>query len=273
MKQYIVIAALLLTHISLIRAEEPENSSPQLGEVAATPTGAYDAPHSAPAWDDANALYAEGNYQDAIAAYEAIIAADPTPEAYYNLGNAYFKTGEVALSILAYERSLRLRPRDKNTLHNLQFAQARIIDNIEDNHRFFLANWAESFRNLLPEYRWFRLSVGLFILMLISAFLFAFGRGLVLRKVGFHTAWVALLCSVISLWCAASLHHRDTAREEAIVVQGIVNAKSSPDKSGTDLFILHEGTKVWVKDNVNGWCEIHVGDNIGWVRNTTIERI
>ncbi len=225
------------------------------------------------AWESANNLYAEGNYQDAIAAYEAIVADSPSPEAYYNLGNAYFKIGEIAQSILAYERALRLRPNYDDAKHNLQFAQSKIIDNIEDNHQFFLSQWAEAFRNLLAEPIWFRLSVALFILFLLFSFGFAFGNTPVLRKIAFHFAWIALLTSVISLSCAASLHHRDAAREEAIILQGIVNAKSSPDKSGTDLFILHEGTKVRIKDSVNGWCEIHVGDNIGWIRQNALERI
>jgi tetratricopeptide (TPR) repeat protein len=224
-------------------------------------------------WDSANQLYAEGNYADAAEQYRAILEETPRAEVYYNLGNAEFKQGEIARAILAYERALRLKPNYPDCKHNLQFAQAKIIDNIEDNHRFFLAQWAEAFRNLLSEATWFQLSVVLFFCFLICAFLFAFGRSIALRKTGFHLAWITLLCSVVMLCCAASLHHRDTAREEAIIVQGIVNAKSSPDKSGTDLFILHEGTKVWVGETVNGWCNIHVGDNIGWITNSALERI
>ena len=224
-------------------------------------------------WEDANQLYADGNYADAAAAYEALIAESPSAEAYYNLGNAHFKSGEIASSILAYERALRIRPNYDDAKHNLQFAQSKIIDNIEDNHQFFLSQWAEAFRNLLSEALWFRCSVALFILFLLCALGFAFGNTLLLRKIAFHFAWIALLCSIISLSCAGSLHHRDKAREEAIIMQGIVNAKSSPDKSGTDLFVLHEGTKVRIKDSVNGWCEIHVGDNIGWVKHSALERI
>ena len=224
-------------------------------------------------WEAANQLYAEGNYADAAEQYEAILEETPTAEVYYNLGNAYFKTGEIARAILSYERALRLKPNYPDCKHNLAFAQAKIIDNIEDNHRFFLAQWATAFRNLESENTWFHLSVGLFILFLICAFVFAFGRNIVLRKTGFHIAWISLVCSIVTLCCAASLHHRDSAREEAIIVQGIVNAKSSPDKSGTDLFILHEGTKVWVEETVNGWCSVHVGDNVGWVSSSAIERI
>ena len=228
---------------------------------------------TAATWEEANALYAEGNYADAATQYETIVLDDPQPEVYYNLGNAYFKQGEIARAILSYERALRLKPNYPDCKHNLQFAQAKIIDNIEDNHRFFLAQWAEAFRNLLSETIWFYISVALFILALIGAFTFAFGRQMALRKTGFHFAWAALLCSVIALCCAGSLHHRDNAREEAIIIQGIVNAKSSPDKSGTDLFILHEGTKVWVGETVNGWCSVHVGDHVGWISSNALERI
>lgn len=224
-------------------------------------------------WDSANQLYAEGNYADAAEQYQAILEETPRAEVYYNLGNAEFKQGEIARAILAYERALRLKPNYPDCKHNLQFAQAKIIDNIEDNHRFFLAQWAEAFRNLLSEATWFQISVVLFFCFLVCAFLFAFGRNIALRKTGFHIAWVTLLCSIVTLCCAASLHHRDKAREEAIIVQGIVNAKSSPDKSGTDLFILHEGTKVWVGETVNGWCSVHVGDNVGWISGSALERI
>ena len=71
------------------------------------------------AFADANQLYADGNFADAANAYEAIIAEQPNSEAYYNLGNAYFKQDELAKAILAYERCLRLDPRNKDAKYNL----------------------------------------------------------------------------------------------------------------------------------------------------------
>jgi hypothetical protein len=72
---------------------------------------------------------------------------------------------------------------------------------------------------------------------------------------------------------ASSLYQRDTERAEAIITQGIVNAKSSPDRSGTDLFTIHEGTKVVITETIGGWCCIHVGNNIGWMQLAHLERI
>ena len=222
---------------------------------------------------EANAQYAEGNYAEAAESYRQVLVEQPSAEVYYNLGNACFKQGELSQSILAYERALRLRPLYKDAQYNLKFAQSRIVDNIEDTNSFFVSNWLKAVRNLLSEQTWMWLSVVLFLLTLTGAMLFAFSRTVWLRKTAFYTAIVALVISIAACANAGSLHKRDTLRAEAVITQGIVNAKSSPDRSGTDLFTLHEGTKVVIKEQLGNWCNIHVGNNIGWIPLTTLERI
>lgn len=221
----------------------------------------------------ANANYAEGNYTEAAKQYQEVLAEQPSAEVYYNLGNAYFKQGELSQSILAYERALRLKPTMKDTKHNLQFAQTRIVDNIEDTQSFFLSSWLKAVRNALNQQVWVILSISLFILALVGFFFFAFSRTIWLRKTAFYTSLVALLISICACANAGSLHKRDTQRSEAIITQGIVNAKASPDRSGTDLFTIHEGTKVRITDVIGEWCCIHVGNNIGWMQLAHLERI
>ena len=222
---------------------------------------------------DANAQYAEGNYTEAAIQYEQILTEQPSAEVYYNLGNAYFKQGELAQAILAYERALRLQPSLQDAKHNLQFAQSRIIDNIQDTQSFFLSNWLQAIRNALSQRTWIILSISLFILALVGFFLFAFSQIIWLRKTAFYTSLVALIISMAACANAGSLHQRDTLRAEAIITQGIVNAKSSPDRSGTDLFTIHEGTKVEIKEVIGEWCCVHVGNNIGWMPLAHLERI
>ena len=224
-------------------------------------------------FSQANAQYAEGNYAEAAAQYEQVIVEQPSAEAYYNLGNAYFKQGELAQAILAYERALRIEPSYKDAKHNLLFAQSRIVDNIEDTQSFFLSNWLKAIRNALNQQTWMILSIALFICMLIGFFLFAFSQTVWVRKTAFYTSLVALLISLVACINAGSLHHRDTERAEAIITQGIVNAKSSPDRSGTDLFTVHEGTKVEITETIGDWCCIHVGNYIGWMPLAHLERI
>lgn len=222
---------------------------------------------------DANAQYAEGNYAEAATQYEQILQEQPTAEVYYNLGNAYFKQGELAQSILAYERALRLKPSFKDAKHNLQFAQSRIIDNIEDTQSFFLSNWLKAIRNALSQRVWMVGSIVLFIMALVGFFLFAFSQTLWLRKTAFYCSVIALVISVMACANAGSLYQRDTQRSEAIITQGIVNAKSSPDRSGNDLFTVHEGTKVEIHEVIGEWCCVHVGNNIGWMPLEYLERI
>ena len=223
-------------------------------------------------FDLANAAYADGRYEEAAAGYEALLAEGPNATLYYDLGNAQFKRGELAQAILNYERALRLQPNHKDAQYNLKFAQSRITDNIVEQD-FFLSSWARVIRNNLRERTWLSLSIVLFILGLVGLLLFLLGREPWLRKTAFHTAWLALLFSLITGLNAYSLHQRNTLRNEAIITQGIVNAKSSPDRSGTDLFTLHEGTKVTIRETIGEWCNIRVGNNEGWIKQQNMERI
>lgn len=223
-------------------------------------------------FDAANSAYAEGNYQEAASIYQAMIDEAPDATLYYNLGNACFKQGELAQAILNYERALRMRPNYKDAQYNLKFAQSKITDNIVEQD-FFLSAWLRALRNSLSERTWFILSICLFILGLTGILAFLLGREIWLRKTAFHTAWLALLFSLIAGLNAGSLHQRDTLRNEAIITQGVVNAKSSPDRSGTDLFTIHEGTKVTIRETLGEWCNIRVGNNEGWIKQQNMERI
>ena len=238
----------------------------------------------APIWasratfEAANTAYADGRYRDAVALYQTIIAEQPNTKAsdmarvYYNLGNAQFKQGELAQAILAYERALRLDPRNEDVKHNLRFAQSRITDDIKDND-FFLSSWTKAVRNSASEEVWRWVSVGLFVLGLIGILLFLLSPILWLRKSAFYIALLALFISLCAGLNARSLHQRDTLRNEAIIIQGIVNAKSSPDRSGTDLFTVHEGTKITIRETIGEWANIRVAQYEGWIELRNLERI
>ena len=217
----------------------------------------------------ANAYYADSEWEQAAEAYQQCLT-DSTDgyltdqsrgEIYYNLGNARFKQGETAQAILAYERCLRLIPRHKDAQYNLEFAKTRIVDDIDDNRNFFLSSWAKTVRNQLTEKTW------------TGILLFALSGKIPVRKTAFHTAWITLILSLTTGLNAHSLHERDTKRAEAIITQGILNAKSSPDQSGTELFTLHEGTKVEILEELGEWCNIRVGNNEGWINTQHAERI
>jgi len=227
------------------------------------------------AMKQANDLYAAGNYSDAAKLYESLLVKQGVaPELYYNLGNAYYKSNETGKSILNYERALRLSPRFEDARANLELAQQKVVDNIVQAPTFFVGRWIENLIKLLTSNQWFVLSFSVFIVSLIFVLLFVFGSSLIIRKLSFYAGGSLLAVTVLAFVFAEIRKDQLIIHRDAIVMTGVVTVKSSPDKSGTDLFQLHEGTKVAIESTLGSWTEIKLGNgNIGWVEQENIEKI
>ena len=223
----------------------------------------------------ANSLYKKADYQGAAMQYENVAGKyGVSPELYYNLGNAYYKSGEIGRSILNYERALRLSPNYEDASVNLEFAQTKVVDNIMQIPPFFLKRWVDQFIKLLTVDQWYVVSVVVFILTLFCFLYFIFGNNLTVRRFAFYSSFVLLVLTIATVSFASIRHGQLNNHNEAIIMPATVTIKSSPDKSGTDLFQLHEGTKVTIKSSLDNWTEIVVGNgNIGWLESGNIEKI
>ena len=225
---------------------------------------------------DGDSAYVQGNYQKAIEQYRALIKDGyEDADIYYNLGNAYYRTEEITQAILAYERALLLSPGDADIRFNLQLARTKTIDKMVPQSEFFAVTWYRSLVNQMSVDGWARTSLVLLALTIILALLYLFSSPVWLRKVGFFGGLFALLFFLLSNLFAwqqkQTLNHRDGA----VVIQSAVPVKSTPAASGTDLFILHEGTKVIVTDDtMQDWREVRLPDGkVGWVETSQIEII
>lgn len=223
----------------------------------------------------ANDLYSKGDYSTAAKLYEKVLSTEGVaPELYFNLGNAYYKSNEIGRSILNYERALRLSPTFEDARVNLEIAQLKVIDNNVQVPTFFVGRWIENLIKLQNSNHWLGLSLALFLICLISAFLFVFGSTRQFRKISFYIGSVLLGISFLALIFSGIRKDQMLSHQEAVVLTGVVSVKGSPDKSGTDLFQLHEGTKVNIKSTLGSWIEIKLGNgNIGWVEQENIEKI
>ncbi len=223
----------------------------------------------------ANDLYAKGKFQLAAKQYEDILSNDGvSPILFYNAGNAYYKSKEIGHSILNYERALRLMPSFEDARYNLDLAQLKVVDNVVHAPTFFLMSWLATFLKLLSSNQWLYISIFVFFLCLISAFVFVFGPSRAMRKFSFYLGLCFLGFSLVMAVFAGIRKDQLVNHDEAIVMSGIVTVKSSPDASGTDLFQLHEGTKVYIKSVLGKWTEIVLGNgSIGWIEQTHIEVI
>ena len=169
-------------------------------------------------------------------------------------------------SILNYERALLLDPADQDIRFNLQMARQKSVDKIEPVGHFFLREWFESIQNIGSVNSWATTGVVCFILFIGCLILFFFSKWLRLKKVGFYLGLFFLALVVFSNIFAANQKRELENRANAIVFAPTVTIKSSPDASGNDLFILHEGTKVTIKNKLGDWSEIALEDgNVGWI--------
>jgi len=227
-------------------------------------------------WNAGVAAYTEGDYAQALRDWKDVQATGMmSRELYYNLGNAYFKTGEIAPAILWYERALRLDPSDADVRYNLEFARAQTQDKIDEVPEIFFEQWRHALCYLLPSNTWAVLSLVFFGITVALVLLFLLGSTSARRRTGFFTAIVTLLLALLG-WDFARWQRAEARRQDmAIVMRPVSSVKSSPSaESAKDLFILHEGTRVKVLDNVSGFSNIELADGRqGWIPSGEIEII
>ncbi|MDY5637881.1 MAG: tetratricopeptide repeat protein [Parabacteroides sp.] len=224
---------------------------------------------------EAEEAYAKEDYTQAIELYESILKSyGESAMVYYNLGNAYYKAGKVAPAILNYERALLLNPGDSDTRFNLQVARQKTVDKIEPIGEFFLTRWIGTVEDVYSADGWAKWGVASFVLFIGCLVLFFFSKWIRLKKIGFFAGICFLLISLVANLFADSQQDKLLHRADAIVFASTVTVKSSPDASGTDLFILHEGTKVTIKSTLGEWSEIQLEDgNVGWMPSKEIQQI
>ena len=224
----------------------------------------------------ADSAYVKGDYKAAIEIYESLAANNgESADVYYNLGNAYYKSENIAKAVLNYERALLLNPGDEDIRFNLELARSKTVDKVAPEYKFFLMEWLESIINLLSISAWSILAVVSFVVMLLTLLLFLFGKSVSTKKTGFIIALFSLFITIFANLSALHRYHYLTERNDAVIMEPSVTAKSTPSNSGTELFVIHEGRKVKISDDsMREWTEIELEDgNKGWIPSSSLERI
>lgn len=225
--------------------------------------------------DQATEAYKTGDFTKAISLYEEIARTEGvSADLYYNLGNAFFKEKQYPMAILNYERSLLINPRFEDAKFNLELAKLQVVDKIVPVHEFFLTSWFNSVCNFMSSNAWGYWGIITFFLFITGAFFYTFSRKVFLKKVGFFGGILFLVICIFSNIFAYGQKEKLELREYAIVFTPTVTVKGSPADSGTELFVIHEGTKVKIRSTLGEWSEIEIADgNVGWLPSASIEII
>jgi len=233
------------------------------------------ADEAAQTFEQANQLYLQAKYPDAITQYEKIIQSGfESGELYFNLGNAYYKSGNIQKAILNYERAKQLLPQDEDVQFNLQLANLQVVDKIDTVPRLFVYRWADSMLTLFSLSTMGWIVYSFFILTLVAFAIFLYARTYTQKRLSMFAGLVFSTALMLTMIGYGVQSFKESNTEFAIVMSDVANIKAAPDSKGNDLFVLHKGLRVQVLDSVNHWRKIRLADGkIGWIPEDDCESI
>lgn len=224
-------------------------------------------------FEKATALYNDGAYEEAIENYELILSnGEHSAALYYNLGNCYYKLNQIAPSIYNYEKALLLDPGDKEIKNNLAFANQMTIDAIEPLPETGLARIYNSIIGVLSFDQWAYLAIAFVILFVLGYLAYYFLKYSSQKRVAFVGSMVALILTALFVAFAFVQYKQYNAEQPAIVFASECLVKSEPNNRSTEVFLLHEGTKIQVVEGLEEYSKIELADGkTGWVLQEDIK--
>lgn len=219
-----------------------------------------------------NDAYAKGDFVAAAQAYNAVLDAGyESADLYYNLGNVYYRQEEYGLSILNYERALRLKPNFRDAKQNLDLADSKTEDQIAALPEIFLAQWAHSVVAWFSPTGWRICTLILLTLLGTAVVIFLLSRDYAWRKGSLIGGIVTLVFLLLCIACTISASVRYNRHNQAIVTAPMAVVKSSPEENSIDKLVLHEGTKVNIEETLGEWHKIQIADgNNGWLQTDEV---
>jgi tetratricopeptide (TPR) repeat protein len=227
------------------------------------------------ALDSANTAYNKMNYAKAIDFYQKFLSGGiESAQAYYNIGNCYFRTNEMGKAILYYEKAEKLNPADADIQFNLQLANQKITDKVTSDAPIFIYSDWKKFENKFTEKQWAIICISLLCLSLLLFALYLIASHILVRQISFWSGFVVIFLSLFTFYLAHQQYDILNSHDTAIVMAASVTVNGAPDEKATQLFVLHEGTKVWIVKTEGLWTEIKLANgNQGWLISSDISAI
>ena len=224
-------------------------------------------------FNKATEAYNTGDYQNAIDSYSSILEnGQHSAELYFNLGNAYYKLNQIAPSIYNYEKALLLSPNDSEIKNNLSYAQNMTLDAIETMPETGLAKIYKTITGIMTFDQWSYTAIVFMILFVLLYIAFYYFNYATKKRIAFIGSFACLFVSIIAVIFAFIQYNDFRSDQPAIVFDSEVKIKAEPNKRSEEVFVLHEGTKVDVLEELNEWKKIKLVDGkTGWITSESIK--
>lgn len=226
-------------------------------------------------FEQGNALYNEGDYEQAILKYKAILEnGEHSAALYFNLANAHYKLSHIAPSIYYYEKALQLDPNDKEIKNNAAFAKNMTIDAIGSVPEVGLSKITKNLTNTFSFDTWAKISIASILLFVLVFLSYYFAYSTVKKRLSFVASMTFLIITCATLSLAFHKYNLDKLDRPAIVFVQESQVKNEPNLRSSEAFVLHEGTKVQILDTVNNWKKIKLSDGkTGWISKEDIKAL
>lgn len=226
-------------------------------------------------FDKANQYYREGRYEEATDAYTRLVSDNHIRyEVYFNLANSYFKTGQLGPAILNYERARLLAPMDDDIRYNLRMAYSKTVDKIDPIPQLFYQRWWQGWLSKMSPSNWAIIAVIMTWSTAAVGVIYLFARTVTRKRNAFFLALTLLFITLFAYYTSWSSNNMIRGQQTAIVMSPSAYAKSSPTEKSTNLFLLHEGTRVDVLQLMKGWMQVRIANGTtGWMETGSLEVI
>lgn len=217
-------------------------------------------------FDQANKLYEEGRFQEAIQEYQSVLTNHVSAAAHFNLGNAYFKSGRIGRAIAQYQQAEVLAPRDADVLANLRFARQQVVG------PSYKPGWLLRKARVLTPREWTAAAtcaVWLFFALLIIRQWRPNWRPALRFWTAFTGALAALLLG-FGVWVS----QRVADIRLAVITQPEAVMRLGPFEESQGVLTLKDGAELRVLDRKNGWLQVTTGGRqIGWVPEDKVQEL
>ena len=229
----------------------------------------------------ANDLYKESKYQEAIDSYEGLVEnGHVSIDLFANLGNAHLKENHIGASILNFEKALLLDPNNSQAKQNIVLAKELIINPVTHIPDFFVQVFWRKMVSQLSVSSWLFIHLFMLGVVLIMALLYWTNvRPSIAEKMKRHWSSLVLmgvlvLFSLLFLLCAHQRKEHLYGDNYGIIMEEGISLLDGPDDRSNEVTVLSEGLKGKILDQIDDWYKIQLDDkDEGWLNKSNIELI
>ena len=217
----------------------------------------------------AEKAYDEKQYKTAITFYEQLLKEGYSSyQLYFNLGNSYYKNGNLGRAIHAYEIARKLEPDDEDVKINLSLSNAKTVDKIDTKENFFITAVKSNILSSLNTATWAWLNIISLMVSALAFFLYYILNSVALKRVFFGISLAFMFSFLLSYFLGQSAVKSKSENKFAIILEKEVKIMNEPNAAANSKFRLHEGTKVRVVENNGDWMLIKLENgNEGWLKS------